>query len=342
MRKIGHFNATRYWQKYVFGNAPEGYAYSRAIDIPFHLTKTTNQVLLNTKWLVPFQNLDLVHTYNSIIPYNKPWVIEVESFAPRYGALKEGDFWFDWGVKRLQSNSCKQIIFTSEFTKKMNQPNFTKWGIDSSKTQVIYRAVERYPSLVTDDDSFRILFAGNGFFRKGGMELLKAFKNIKNAQLDIISSFEIDWEIIPTEEEKQWVNAEINNNPNITVYGGLPHNKVIEMMQKSHVFVATTFADPFNNTILEAMACGVPIISSDIRSIPEFVKDGTNGFSTAVDKQNKDHIVDFITKKITLLQNNKSLRQEMGAESLRIATELFSIETRKKRIKEVYDHALKN
>jgi len=340
MKKIGIFNATRFWQKYVFSHPPEGYFYKRAIDIPMHLFKVQNQFLCNTKWVLPFQGFDLYHTYNSIIPVNKPWVVEVESFLPRYGnSQKEGDTLYNWGVKRLQHPSCKAIIFTSKFSQEMNRPNFEKWGI-MEKGQVIYRAVQNYPTLLTGKESeFHILFAGNAFYRKGGLEFLEALQRINNPNIKvtIISNFEVDWEVFPTDAQKKWVQSQIVSDSRISVHTGLSHDKVINIMRSTHLFVATTFADPFNNTILEAMACGAPIISTDIRSIPEFVEDGKNGFTITPTKDNNDAIVDFIEEKLSFFLNNPTEREQMAKHSSQIIKERFSLEARNKKLKELYD-----
>jgi glycosyltransferase involved in cell wall biosynthesis len=345
MKKIGIFNATRFWQKYVFGNPPEGYHYKRAVDIPMHLFKVQNQFLCNTKWVFPFQNFDLYHTYNSIIPVNKPWVVEVESFLPRYGeGQKEGDTFYDWGVKRLQHESCKAIIFTSKFTKEMNRPNFEKWGI-MHKGQVIYRAVQDYPTMIKgDEENFHILFVGNAFYRKGGIELLQALERIDqpNIKVTIISNFEVDWEIYPTEKEKNWVQSQIALDKRITLHTSLPHQMVVDVMRTAHVFVATTFADPFNNTILEAMACGVPIIATDIRSIPEFVEDGKNGFTITPNKKNKETMVDFIKEKLMFLIHNSVQRNQMAEKSTEIIKNTFSLEARNIKLKVLFDSFLSN
>jgi glycosyltransferase involved in cell wall biosynthesis len=340
MKKIGIFNATRFWQKYVFSHPPVGYFYKRAIDIPMHLFKVQNQFLCNTKWVMPLQGFDLYHTYNSIIPVNKPWVVEVESFMPRYGdGLKEGDSLYDWGIKRLQHPSCKAIIFTSKFSQEMNRPNFEKWGI-MHKGQVIYRAVQDYPTMIKgDEENFHILFVGNAFYRKGGIELLQALERIDqpNIKVTIISNFEVDWEVYPTDSQKAWVQSQIAMDKRITVYTSLPHNKVIGVMRTAHVFVATTFADPFNNTILEAMACGVPIISTDIRSIPEFVEDGNNGFTITPHKENKEAIVDFIEEKLRFFIDNPEQRTYMAENSSQIIKNKFSLEARNSKLKDLYD-----
>ena len=341
MRIIGYFRRTRYWQVYAFNNLPEGYKKKRSLEVPFNWLKNS-QFLAHTKFVVPFQNVDLYHSYNSIVTGHKPWVIEVESQVPRFGPdLKKGNRKFDWAVNKLRSEKCKAIIFTSECTKKLNSDNFKKWGIDENKCQVIYRAVEPYEPLQRDGNEkmFTILFVGNAFYRKGGLELLKAFKhfNKDDARLIIISNLELDWAVYPTEEEVNFVRREIEENNQIEHYQKLPHEKVIHWMRKSDVFVSTTHADPFNNTILEALACEVPAITSDVRATPEFIKDGYNGFLTSLDNQKEEKTIQFIQKKLESYYSDNELLTKHKKNAKDIIQDKFVLRHRNNKLKKIYD-----
>jgi hypothetical protein len=125
MRVIGISNKTRYWQHYCFSNPPDGYRYSRMADVPWHVLKVKNQFLAHTKLFFPLKHADLYHTYNSIVANRRPWVIEVESYLPRYKPMKETNPLFKWGQRRLASNDCKWLLFTSENTARMNRENLS-------------------------------------------------------------------------------------------------------------------------------------------------------------------------------------------------------------------------
>ena len=60
--------------------------------------------------------------------------------------------------------------------------------------------------------------------------------------------------------------------------GFVPRETLIEAYQKAHVYVTPTRYETFGYTILEAMACGCPIIASDIGAVPELVIDEYNGW----------------------------------------------------------------
>jgi glycosyltransferase involved in cell wall biosynthesis len=66
--------------------------------------------------------------------------------------------------------------------------------------------------------------------------------------------------------------------PNVTLYGSLSNSNVIELMERSHFLLLPTVHDTYGYSPLEAMSLGVPVIASATAAIPEFVKDGENGF----------------------------------------------------------------
>jgi glycosyltransferase involved in cell wall biosynthesis len=342
MRIVGISNKTRYWQHYCFSNPPEGYRYSRMFDIPWHVLRVKQQFLSHTKFFFPGKPADLFHTYNSVVANHRPWVIEVESYLPRYKPMKEGHPLFKWGQRRLASDDCKQLIFTSENTARMNRDKLVSIGVDPAKMTVVYRAVEQYLPAEKDTDHFIILFAGNGFYRKGGVELLKAFHRLgrKDAQLWIVSTLEVDWGVFPKAEEIAWAEKTIADDARITLHRGLPHARLLQLMRQAHVFVSTTFNDPFNNTVLEAMGAQLPVISSDISSIPEIVAHDRNGWLLPVTDRPSDEIAEDIAARLLKLMDDKATYQRMCGESLAVVREKFDLRVRNKRLAEIYDAAL--
>lgn len=88
--------------------------------------------------------------------------------------------------------------------------------------------------------------------------------------------------------------------------------------------------------IVEAMAAGLPIISTDQGAITESVIDGVNGF--IVEKRNPEQIAE----KIKLLIENPELRIKMGEQSRRLYEENFTEEKMVEKLRMCFDQVLKS
>ena len=111
---------------------------------------------------------------------------------------------------------------------------------------------------------------------------------------------------------------------NIVYKGKLPHDEIPMYLNAADVFVLPTLAEGCCNAIVEAMACGLPIISSNL-PFNDDILDESN--SIRIDPQN----VDELTEAIRELRDNKEKRERMSKASLLLASSL-TIDKRAERI----------
>jgi len=80
------------------------------------------------------------------------------------------------------------------------------------------------------------------------------------------------------------------------------------------IFVFPGTTDTFGNVILEAQACGVPVIVSDSGGPKELVEDRTNGLIT------RSRDADDFTRAIRLLAIDAALRERMGDAARKVSS----------------------
>ena len=102
---------------------------------------------------------------------------------------------------------------------------------------------------------------------------------------------------------------------NIIRLGFTEHNMVPKYLNAADVYVFPSLAEGCSNSIVEAMSCGLPIISSDL-PFNHDILDESNAI--LIDPRNIDQIADAIKK----LKNNPSLLDSMSKASLQKASEL--------------------
>lgn len=106
----------------------------------------------------------------------------------------------------------------------------------------------------------------------------------------------------------------LNMQSNVFLPGNT-ENAVLEVA-KSQVFLLTSRFEGMPNALMEAMACGVPSISTDCDMGPaELIENGVNGYLVPVDD------VDAITQKLELLIDDESLRKQISNNSRKIVEE---------------------
>ena len=97
--------------------------------------------------------------------------------------------------------------------------------------------------------------------------------------------------------------------------GPVENNKIIDYLNSADVFVLPTLREGCCNAIIEAMACGLPIISSNL-SFNDDILNSKN--SIRIDPNN----IVKLAEAINMLKESPKIRTEMSSQSLKIASKL--------------------
>jgi UDP-glucose:(heptosyl)LPS alpha-1,3-glucosyltransferase len=182
--------------------------------------------------------------------------------------------------RMVRSANLKAIIANSEQGKK---DIIRLYGVDPDRIHVVYNGVdpvsdeaeerERCRRKLAEEfgigDELRLLYVGSGFKRKGVAAAICAA-----AQLSIPFRLFIVGKGNASRYRRLAQQRGILDN---VIFTG-PRTDVTTFYQGCDLFVFPTLYDPFSNATLEAMAHGLPVVTSRYNGVAELIEQGQNGF----------------------------------------------------------------
>lgn len=143
------------------------------------------------------------------------------------------------------------------------------------------------------------VFVGHVIPTKGVVELVIGCSKVPGLSLRIVGK-------CSTEMKTRLCSlAKVRDNGNwMTIVGEIPHTEIIGEMLRADSFVFPSYTEAFPNVILEAMACGCTIASSDVGAIPEMLGYGTEITGVCFSPQNTSAVTDAVNA----LYNNDTYR----------------------------------
>lgn len=139
-----------------------------------------------------------------------------------------------------------------------------------------------------------ILYVGRLNVRKNLVALVAAIKGIRY-KLDIIGQ---------GEQKDEIREFAYKNNINVNFLGVYPNNELPKIINQHKIFVLPSFYENNPKALLEAMACGLAVIGTDVEGINEIIKHNENGLLC-------DTNYISIRNAIDKLMNNDKLRQKL-------------------------------
>jgi len=150
-------------------------------------------------------------------------------------------------------------------------------GID---TEVVSPVAERSALIANGIDPERpyVLFVGRITRQKGIMHLLRAAEQLPDDIAIVLCASSPD-----TPELGQEVSAQIDKLSAMRtgvhwIKDQLPRPELVQVLSGATVFACPSIYEPLGIVNLEAMACEIPVVASDVGGIPEVVVDGETGY----------------------------------------------------------------
>ena len=173
-------------------------------------------------------------------------------------------------------------------------------------------------------DESLIVSVGRLIGKKGFDDLLEACALLKQRGVPFRCIVVGDGPEGPMLEQKRLL---LGLEREVTFAGPMSQDQVVDLMRRAAVLALACKVEPDNNrdalptVLLEALACGLPVVSTDISGIPEIVSDGVEGF--LVPAADPPALADRIAE----LLGSAALRQRLGANGVQKAHQKFDIRT---------------
>lgn len=147
----------------------------------------------------------------------------------------------------------------------------------------------------------KILFLARLLREKGVYETVDAFRELKKEYKDI------ELTIAGDGEEYQHLQDFVRKDEGIRMTGHVTGDDKINLFKNCDIYcLPTSYGEGLPTTVLEAMAFGVPVITTRVGGLKEFFKEGKMGYFVA-DKDSKS-----LADKIRLLLSNKDEMNKIG------------------------------
>ena len=241
---------------------------------------------------------------------------DISAFDP-FGMFKK--YLLDWSYKKSDV-----IIVPSQGVKKDVAESYK---LKSEKVKIIYNSVDldlihartdslrdSIPGCLFHDNSPVIVAFGRLVSRKGFSDLLNAFRLVRSQMSSHLVFIGDGEERLKLEK----LALDLDLREDVKFLGFLENP--FQCISTSDIFVLSSHWEGFGNVIIEAMACGVPVISTDCPFGPdEIITDGVNGLLVPVAD------VEAMAQAILRLLQDTSLRKDL-AEAGRLRAEDFRVE----------------
>ena len=155
-----------------------------------------------------------------------------------------------------------------------------KYGADITKIQTIYSFVDEIvcdtkPLSRGNRQKLRIISIGRFHWKKGYEFALDALCMVKKENIDFEYTIVAQGD---TPESILFQTHQLGLNENIKIINGLSHQEVLNLVSMQDLFLLPSIEEGIANVVLEAMALGVPVISTNCGGMNEVIEDEINGY----------------------------------------------------------------
>ncbi|MGK3126412.1 glycosyltransferase [Candidatus Pantoea formicae] len=258
------------------------------------------QRLLRRNKLFLFQSLpfvssaeaEIIHLFNEVATGTGNWVATFETELPRVlpvrgiEKFKNPELYRELGY--VSSSRCKGIIAISNATHQIQLQLLEHFpderALILSKLHVLHppQGILHVPATRAQSGPLTFTFVGKEFYRKGGAEIVLAFSQLYRE--GVISEDDVHVNLVgdttkthnvahgdfqDNDAFREEVERELREIPVFNHFKTLSNSAVLELIKSSDLGLLPTWHDTYGFSVLEMQACGCPVITTNVRALPE-------------------------------------------------------------------------
>jgi glycosyltransferase involved in cell wall biosynthesis len=234
--------------------------------------------------------------------------------------LKSKQDWFWLSLAMLLAN--KVVFLSDEYRADIH--NKLKWLYRKRRITVIPNGIDldRFiPVQRTGMGSFMVGMQARIVPIKDHVTLLHAFATVRR----LASSGNINMRLVIAGDgecradlEDLCVKLRISNH--VEFLGMISESEIVHFLQGLDIYVHASFGETMSTAIMQAMACGLPVIASDVPGISNMIQDGKTGILVPVKN------AEALEASLSGLIGSSRQREELGANARAYACQYFSQE----------------
>ena len=297
--------------------------------IPFRNNFKYLYFAIRTSKILKKNNYDRVVFENNVRNF---WALRLHSNVKKY---RDKYYFHIHNIPRGNAGNkkvikkCKKFLCVSKYlSDEIESPNNKIGPTDKKKTYILKNCIDlnKFNNNLDDKkiqdirkkykikkDDIVILFAGRLDAQKGVLETIQAVKQINNTKIKLLIVGSCFYEMkVQSSFQKVLIDEAKTIEDRIIFTGYVQYEDMPYMYKIAYASVLPSLSiEAAGLTIIESMACGTPVITTNIGGIPEYTN---NSCSYILDVNNK--IIENIKKSILELVENPNKRNYLSKKSI--------------------------
>ncbi|MDX2245490.1 MAG: glycosyltransferase family 4 protein [Bacteroidia bacterium] len=262
-------------------------------------------------------------------------VVFWRGWSPEFEKTATSKFW--WFMKRTFMKADAKIVLAEEFVEKVRSWGFKK-PVYQETTVVDMRLVEGLTETqvikkVQDETEINLLFLARLERNKGIFEILESYKTLKPRYPHLTLS------IAGTGGAYKEVESYIQSHKlrDIKMLGFVQDSSKKQAFHHADIYLfPSTHGEGMPNSLLEAMGCGLPVITTPNAGIKDFFEEGKMGLIL------EEVTASLLTRKIEQLLEDQSLRSKISTHNFQYAAGRFYASVVARRLENICGNVLSN